>query len=153
MRFGMMCCAALMATACGSRAVTIDPGSGAEMAGRWNGALAAPAGMAGIVQIQGSTWMAADGNRTHARIDISNATPGGEHPWHVHRGQCGSNGSIVGDASAYPLLKIDGDGKAGSAVHLDMPLPSFGDYYVNIHASQQNLQTIIACANLAAPTR
>lgn len=153
MRFELICCVALLAAGCGKRAVTIEPGSGADMAARWNGTVTAPADMAGVVQIKGSTWMAADGNKTHARIDISNASPGGQHPWHVHRGRCGSNGSIVGDASDYPLLKVDGDGKAGAEAHLDLPLPTYGDYFVNVHASQNNLQTVIACANLAAPTR
>ena len=153
MRFGILCCIALLTAACGKRAVTIDSGAGAEMASRWNGTLAAPSDMAGVVQIRGDTWMAAEGNRTITRIDIRNASPGGEHPWHVHSGRCGSNGSIVGDASAYPLLEVDGDGEARAVAHLNLPLPTWGDYYVNVHASQTNLQTIIACANLARPTR
>jgi hypothetical protein len=109
--------------------------------------------MAGVAEIQGGAWMAADGNRTHARIDVSNASPGGEHPWHVHRGRCGSNGQVLGNANDYPLLKIDGDGKASKEAHLDLMLPTYGDYSVNVHASRSNMETIVACSNLGAPTR
>ena len=35
------------------------------------------------------------GNTT-VSLDLANATPGGLHPWQLHRGQCGSDDGIVG---------------------------------------------------------
>ncbi|HUF50053.1 MAG TPA: hypothetical protein VMN60_04435 [Longimicrobiales bacterium] len=143
---------AVLAAGCGTKTVQIDADATAAQATRWNGTLSAPSGMEGVVQIQGRTWMGADGNQTTARIDINNATRGGEHPWHVHEGRCGSGGRIVGDAGTYGVLKIDSDGRASREVRLNMPLPTYGDYHVNVHAATSNMQTIVACANLAAPT-
>ena len=138
----------------GGRAASIDT-SELGVGDRWNATLATPAQLTGAVQVTGTGWMAADEDRTHTRAgaSLSNATPGGEHPWHVHVGRCGSNGAIVGDASAYRPLKVGGNGRAEATAELNLPLPRSGEFYVNVHASATNLGTIIACGNLAAPTR
>jgi len=122
---------------------------------RWNAILGTPAELVGAVQVTGTGWMMADATPegTRAGITISNATPGGEHPWHIHVGRCGSNGTIFGDAKAYRPLKIGGSGKAEAVARLTVPLPRSGEYYINVHASAANLGTIIACGNLAPPMR
>ena len=99
---------------CGGRAVKIDPNA-EPVAGRWNAVLATPAGLAGAIQVQGSGWMEhdpKDSSQTKAHAEITNAAPGGAHPWHVHRGQCGNDMGVLGPADAYPLLKVGDDGKA-----------------------------------------
>lgn len=151
-RTAVLCAVACLGlTACAKNSVKIDPSSAVELASRWNGTLAVPEGMAGVVQIRGSTSMSAEGDQTHAAIEIHNATRGGVHPWHIHAGRCGSNGPILGSASAYPMLKVGGDGKSEADAKLSMPMPLNGDFYVNVHASESNMQTIVACANLAPP--
>ena len=106
---------ALAITSCGGRqAVEINPNS-QPVATRWNGTLSTSPEMVGVVQLRGSAWMGADEKdqaRTRARVDISNAVPGAEHPWHVHRGQCGSDQGILGPADAYKPLKVGGNGRA-----------------------------------------
>jgi len=90
-------------------------------------------------------------NASLVTVTISNATPGGIHPWHVHRGRCGDNGPIVGDAAAYKALAVDGNGNASSTARLNVTLPDSGNYYVNVHALATNMGTIISCGNLAPP--
>jgi hypothetical protein len=34
-----------------------------------------------------------------------------------------------------------------------MVMPRTGQYYINVHASRNNMGTIIACGNLARPIR
>jgi hypothetical protein len=34
-----------------------------------------------------------------------------------------------------------------------MPTPKTGPFFVNVHASVNNMQTIVACGNLAPPVR
>lgn len=151
---GFYCIIAIAgATACAHKSIKIDPAAAAELATRWNGTLAVPQDMAGVIQIRGSTSMSADGSQTRASIEIHNAARGGVHPWHVHVGRCGSNGPVLGSAGAYPALKVDGGGKAEENARLDVPLPYTGEYYVNVHASAENMQTIVACGNLAPPAR
>jgi len=147
----------LLLAACtgGGRPVEINP-QDAMVGTRWNATLATPAGLAGVTQIKGIGWMAADPRdpaRTEASVEIQNAVPGGEHPWHVHLGQCGSNGQILGQADAYSPLEVGGDGKASATAELAMALPRTGQYHINVHASRNNMGTIIACGNLAPPIR
>jgi hypothetical protein len=147
---------ALAATACGGgRNVEIDPGR--ELVGtRWNASLATPTQLAGAVQVKGTGWMAGeedDTAKTRAFVAVQNAVPGGEHPWHVHLGQCGNDRGIFGPADAYDPLRVGGNGKAEAGAELPLPVPIAGQYFVNVHASRNNMGTIIACGNLAPPSR
>jgi hypothetical protein len=135
--------------------VELKPSESQAAAARWNAVLATPPGLAGVTQIHGTAWME-PGSRPDesiAQVTIENAAPGGKHPWHVHRGQCGNDQGIVGPADAYHLLEVGGDGRATRTARLPLPLPTAGDYMVNIHASTDNMGTIIACGNLAPPIR
>ncbi|HUG42451.1 MAG TPA: CHRD domain-containing protein [Longimicrobiales bacterium] len=76
------------------------------------------------------------------------AEPGARHPWHIHVGTCGSNGAIVGDAAAYPVLQVGSNGVASATANLLVGLNRGGQYYVNVHRSPQNLGTIVACGAL-----
>jgi hypothetical protein len=147
--------AALAVSACGGRkAVEMRPGTAAAAASRWNGTLTRPAELAGVSSIQGSAWMGPNeknADRTDASVSISNAVPGGLHPWHVHRGRCGQDQGIVGPAEAYKPLKVGGDGRSSSKAEFNVPTPTTGQYFVSVHASAQNMRTVVACGNLAPP--
>ena len=88
------------------------------------------------------------GKNTEAEISIKGATAGAELPWHVHSGKCGSNGPIVGDGAAYPLLKVKDDGTAKAEAKLAIATPTSGEYYVNVHKSAAEPKTIVACGEL-----
>ena len=150
------CLAAVFTVAgCGHRAVEISPNA-QPIGKRWNATLATPAGLAGAIQVAGSGWMGSDPKdpqQTLAHVEIMNAAPGGRHPWHIHRGQCGADEGVLGPADAYSVLKVGGDGKADGDAKLPMPLPVAGQYFVNVHASAGNMSTIVACGNLAPPAQ
>jgi hypothetical protein len=144
---------AVALAACGRRSVEIDPNA-QPVTARWNATLASPAALAGALQVSGSGWMGhreKNPTQTHAHVTISNAAPGGRHPWHVHRGQCGDDLGVLGPAVAYSVLKVGGDGQATGDADLPLPLPTTGQYFFNVHASAANMSTIVACGNLAPP--
>jgi hypothetical protein len=147
---------ALALSACGGqRAVEIKPKEQA-FAGRWNATLATPPELAGATQVKGTGWMAAaegDPTKTEASVSISNAAPGGVHPWHVHIGRCGADQGILGSPQAYEPLKVSDEGRAEETAVLALPLPVSGQYFVNVHASAGNMKAIVACGNLAPPVR
>jgi hypothetical protein len=146
---------ALAAGACGGKKVEIDPNS-ELVATRWNAVLSTPGQLAGAVQVKGTGWMAADKDdtaETRAFVSIQNAVPGGEHPWHVHLGQCGNDRGIFGPAGAYEPLQVGSNGQAQETAVLSVPPPQGGQYFVNVHASRNNMQTIVACGNLAPPSQ
>lgn len=146
----------LMLASCGGRQpVEITPNTEAT-ATRWNGTLSTPPELAGVVAISGTAWMGPDeknADRTRAQVEISNAVPGGVHPWHVHRGRCGSDQGILGPPDAYKPLKVESNGRANSTAGISVPFPRTGEYFVNVHASSKNLSTIVGCGNLAPPAR
>jgi hypothetical protein len=134
-----------------SRVGQIDPNNSAANT-RWNATLSTPGGMTGAVDLHGTASLSARGSgKSVAAIAISNAAPSGVHPWHVYEGQCGDNGAVVGSAAAYPALTVDGDGTAKAAATLPLELPTTGAYYVAVNASAANMQTVVACGNLAPP--
>lgn len=122
---------------------------------RWNGTLTTPSGLAGAVQMKGSATMTPGSNsgNTLINVNLSNALPGGLHPWQVHRGQCGADEGLLGRADAYKALKIDDQGRASSSATLPFMMPTGGPYYVSVGASSANSETIVACGNLAPPSR
>ena len=146
---------ALAAAGCGGKKVEINPAT--EMVGtRWNATLATPTQLAGAVQVKGSGWMGSekgDTTKTRAFVSIQNAVPGGEHPWHVHVGQCGSDRGIFGPADAYQPLRVGSNGQAQEMALLQVSVPTVGQYFINVHASRNNMKTIIACGNLAPPSQ
>ena len=147
--------AAGLSMACfGGPAVEIDetPEIPAE---RWQGSITTPPNLAGAVQMNGTAWMASGDatNETRVYIELENAAPGGTHPWVVQRGQCGSEGDLFGSPDDYEPIEIDDDGEATLTTEISMSLPRDGQYSVEVLASENNRDLVVACANLAPPVQ
>ncbi len=112
----------------------------------WTGTLR---GQGRFSEISGSARATVLEGQTTVSVTLTGAAPGGMHPWHVHEGTCGSGGAIVGEATAYPLLRIGSQGRAEANVQLALALNEAKDYYINVHASPSDLGTIVACGALA----
>ena len=127
----------------------------ANVNSRWSGMLATPASLAGAVQMKGSATMTPGSNsgNTAVKVELSNASPGGVHPWQLHRGQCGSDEGLFGTGESYKALKIDEYGRASGSASLPYAMPIAGNFYVSVGASSANPEMIVACGNLAPPSR
>lgn len=127
----------------------------ANVNSRWHGTLASPSSLAGAVQMKGSAEMTPGASRgyTYVSVDLSNASPGGLHPWQLHRGQCGVDDGMIGAPDAYKALKVDEQGRANGSVTVPIVMPTEGRFYVSVGASAANPETIVACGNLAPPTQ
>ena len=121
---------------------------------RWHANLATPADLAGAVQMTGSASMApsTESGNTTVVLDLTNATPGGLHPWQLHRGQCGADEGVVGSVDEYQAAKVGRDGHATSSANLPLDTPTRGNYFVIVRASAANNAVTVACGNLAPPT-
>ena len=122
---------------------------------RWHGTLTSPSNLAGAVQMTGQISMAPGSNagNTNVALILANASPGGMHPWQLHRGQCGADDGVFGSASDYKTLKVDEQGRASVSASVPVVMPSDGRYFVSVAASEANSTTIVACGNLASPTQ
>jgi hypothetical protein len=121
---------------------------------RWHANLATPANLAGAVQMNGSASMAPGTKSGHTivSLDLANATPGGVHPWQLHRGQCDSDEGVFGSADAYQAAEVGRDGRATSLASVPIQTPVAGSYFVIVRASAANDAMTVACGNLAPPT-
>lgn len=122
---------------------------------RWHGTLTSPSTLAGAVQMTGQISMAPaeTAGNTHVVLLLANASPGGLHPWQVHRGQCGTDEGVFGTPENYNALKVDESGRSSVTANVPLMMPSDGRYFVSVGASAANSQTIVACGNLAPPTQ
>ena len=127
----------------------------ANVNSRWRAALVTPASLVGAVQMNGAATMqpGRTNENTNFSLSIANATPGGVHPWQVHRGQCGADDGVLGSAGAYKSIKVGDDGRGTATATVPMTTPTSGSYFVTVQASVANPEMIVACGNLAAPTR
>jgi hypothetical protein len=114
--------------------------------------LTAPAGMVGSLVVR----PASNAITTMATLVLSNATPYASYPWHIHAGGCGSQGGIVGPTDAYTPITIGAAGRGEATVTLPFSTPTAGSFSVNVHKSETELGTIVACGPLtmeASPMR
>jgi hypothetical protein len=127
----------------------------ANVNARWHGTLTSPSSLAGAVQMTGSVSMSPGSNsgNTNVALLLANASPGGLHPWQLHRGQCGMDDGVFGTSDAYKTLKVDENGRASSTASVPLVMPSDGRYFVSVGASVANSEMIVACGNLASPTQ
>ena len=145
--------AAIAVSGCVQRSLEeVDTGTIEVMS--WRATLARPATADSLdapMNIIGSAAVrpAQNPSESQATVMLSNATPSATHPWHIHAGTCGSDGGIVGPATAYQPLVVDASGKAEVSITLPFSTPTQGDYFVNVHKSPTELGTIIACGPLS----
>lgn len=121
----------------------------------WHARIASPANLAGAVQMSGSASMAPGKKRgtTEIVLSVANTSPGGVHPWAIHVGQCGADEGVFGALDNYSPLLVGSDGTGVSSATVALNTPTTGSYFVSIQASPANRELIVACGNLAAPTR
>ena len=94
------------------------------------------------------TIRATEGGETYSAISIEGGESGSTYPWHVHSGDCGSGGGIVGDASAYEPITVDAGGEGKATATISVELDPDAEYYVNVHRSPDDLATIVACGEV-----
>jgi hypothetical protein len=99
-------------------------------------------GSATVLQVAGNTAFTAS-------ISLRNDLTGTARPWHVHFGTCATGGGIVGDDAAYPRLSIGTDGAAAATATIrNASLDPAALYHVNVHESNAQFTTLIACGDL-----
>jgi hypothetical protein len=85
-----------------------------------------------------------------ATINIEGDESGTRRAWYVRSGTCATGGDIVGDPDSYPALNVAGNGRASARVSIDRGRLVLGlPYHVSVHASPDQLETIVACGDLS----
>lgn len=126
----------------------------ANLNSTWHATIASPTQLAGAVQMSGSASMAPGAKRgtTNVMIKLGNTSPGGMHPWSLHRGRCGADEGILGTFDDYSPLKVRSNGTADSHAVVKLDTPTMGEFFVSVQASPTNRELIVGCGNFAPPT-
>jgi hypothetical protein len=142
--FAVLACARVQ-TEPATGEVDLDVESPSQRGEEWTGELS---GQGPGSAITGTFRALAVDGKTEVSVSLNGAVPNSTHPWHVHEGACNSGGAIVGDSTAYPVLQVGSAGTASANVSLNLMLNEASDYYVDVHNSSTDAQTIIACGDL-----
>jgi uncharacterized surface protein with fasciclin (FAS1) repeats len=95
-------------------------------------------GINGLVIVKGDT------RNSTVTVLLQGTPAGGKHPMHFHAGNCDSNGDVV-----IPLNDVDGTtGTSRTVVNVPYGTIVGGDHYLNIHASAEDMGTIVACGEV-----
>jgi len=94
----------------------------------------------------GTATFAAQGDKMTVTIELSNPAAG-RQPSHIHEGTCEN----PNPQPAFPLDNVEG-GKAETTVDVSLEdLLSNGHYYVNVHQSEAEIETVVACGQIEEP--
>jgi len=121
--------------------------------GRWRATMIAFLGDPRDRQVAGSAYMAPGSlpRTTVVMVYILGATPLRTHPWSLHRGRCNDDRGAVSKSTFYPPLVVDADGQGAGDVTLDLATPGRGEYFVAVYSASTDMETVIACGQLAPP--
>jgi hypothetical protein len=91
----------------------------------------------------GTATLTAQGDKTTVAIELSGPAAG-RQPSHVHQGTCAN----PNPRPAFPLTSVE-EGRAETTVDVSLDeLQGDKDYYVNVHKSDAEIETVVACGNL-----
>jgi hypothetical protein len=98
--------------------------------------------------VAGTAMATSTGTQIQVTASLTGVPQGSVLPWHIHFGTCDNDQGIVGSAGAYPHLEPNAAGEATATANVAAVLQPGQPYFVNVHASPQDLPTIVACGAL-----
>jgi hypothetical protein len=90
----------------------------------------------------GTATLTADGEKTTVTIELSNP-PGDAQPAHIHAGTCAE----LNPQPEFPLANVV-DGKSETTVDAPLSALEGEDYAINIHMSEADVETYVACGDI-----
>ncbi|MGA7800422.1 MAG: hypothetical protein WCC36_06390 [Gammaproteobacteria bacterium] len=93
----------------------------------------------------GTAMLTAEGRNTKVVIALANTPPGVTQPAHIHAGTCS-------DLNPRPLVGLHSVTGGGSTSVVPLPLTSLlsAPYAINVHKSQQDIGSYVACGDIAS---
>jgi hypothetical protein len=91
----------------------------------------------------GTATLTADGDRTRVAVQLTGEAAGGSQPAHIHKGSCDK----LDPTPAYGLPNVM-EGKSETEVSVSLDQLEGGAYAINVHKSNSDLKTYVACGNI-----
>lgn len=100
--------------------------------------------MRGAVEMEGGS---SEGS-TDVHMTLTQDSVGAVRGWQVRRGTCERPLGPFGDPAAYPVLRVDGAGKALGEATVALAVPDSGEFHAVVTESPQVSGRIIGCGAL-----
>ena len=149
-RSNLMVVAAIVAalsTGCAQRVVSEaggDVSMGAASEG-WGGSFR---GRDGWSSTRGSVFARPVEGGTQVALTVEGGIPGSRYGWEVREGQCGTNGRLLGELTAYTPVLLGDRGVGSSIAILPVKFESGRQYSVNLFADASERTLAIGCGAL-----
>jgi uncharacterized surface protein with fasciclin (FAS1) repeats len=103
-----------------------------------------PLAAVGNSGVSGTATLDRIGTNTLVTLNLRGTPAGGNHPAHIHMGDCEPMGGI-----AYPLTNVDGSSGMSSTL-VDTPLDTLleGNFALRVHLAPDQLSTVVACGEV-----
>jgi len=109
-----------------------------------------PLAAVGNSGVSGTATLDRIGTQTLVTLNLQGTPAGGDHPAHIHTGDCEPMAGI-----AYPLTNVDG-ASGMSTTLVDVPLTKIleGNFALRVHLAPDQLSTVVTCGEVGggAPT-
>jgi hypothetical protein len=90
-----------------------------------------------------------DAQRTRAQITFNMPVQAPtEFRWALLPGRCGSNAFPLVGFEAFPIIEVGNNGRGQLDAHLPVTIPTDGGHHVNVYQGGQQLDNVVACANV-----
>ncbi|MEJ2666986.1 MAG: fasciclin domain-containing protein [Deinococcales bacterium] len=106
--------------------------------------VAYPLAAVGDSGVSGTATLDKLGSQTLVTLNVTGTPGGGDHPAHIHVGDCQPMGPV-----AYPLTNVDGSAGMSSTL-VDVPLATLleGNFSLRVHLAPDKLSTVVACGEV-----
>ena len=137
----------LVAAGCAQRAVResagdIEMGSAASGTAGWGGNFR---GMEGYRDTRGSAFARLTETGTQIALTLEGGFTGSRYAWDLREGTCGTQGTVVGNANAYPYVILGDRGMGSGVADLTIRLEPGKQYFVTLYSLAAEQRTQIAC--------
>ena len=105
-----------------------------------------PLAAVGNSGVSGTATLDRFGQQTLVTLNLQGTPAGGNHPAHIHVGDCQPMGPI-----AYPLTNVDGStGMSSTLVDVSLTKLLEGNFSLRVHLAPDKLSTVVACGEVGA---
>jgi hypothetical protein len=91
----------------------------------------------------GTATLTAEGSSTKVVLELENPASPDPQPAHIHPGTCAE----LDPTPAYPLTNVQ-DGKSETTVNVALDELKGGEFAINVHKSEPEIETYVSCGNI-----
>lgn len=86
--------------------------------------------------------------RSHVRLTVSTPVKSQSLRWAILSGPCGANSLPLIGFESFPVIEIGSSGRGTLDADVPLPMPTEGEYHVNVYFQGQQISDVMTCGDL-----